>query len=75
MSINILIVDDEENARLNIGEFLTGKGYEVIGAATLAEARDKLNKGEGDIVLLDVVLPDGYGPTLLMRILKWLLMP
>jgi two-component system response regulator AtoC len=65
MSINILIVDDEENARLNIGEFLTGKGYEVIGAATLAEARDKLNKGEGDIVLLDVVLPDGYGPTLL----------
>jgi two-component system response regulator AtoC len=58
-------VDDEENARLNIGEFLTGKGYEVIGAATLAEARDKLNKGEGDIVLLDVVLPDGYGPTLL----------
>jgi DNA-binding NtrC family response regulator len=75
MSINILIVDDEENARLNIGEFLTGKGYEVIGAATLAEARDKLNKGEGDIVLLDVVLPDGYGPTLLMQILKWLLMP
>ena len=39
MSFTILIVDDEENARHNIGSFLTSKGYEVVGAATLGEAR------------------------------------
>lgn len=65
MSATILIVDDEENARLNIGSFLTGRGYEIAGVATLAEARECINRGNADIVLLDVQLPDGYGPILL----------
>lgn len=65
MSITVLIVDDEENARKFIGDFLTGKGYEVIGAGTLAEARSCLQRGDGDVILLDVQLPDGYGPNLL----------
>lgn len=65
MSATILIVDDEENARLNIGTFLSGRGYEIQTAATLAEARDNLRLGNADIILLDVQLPDGYGPSLL----------
>ena len=67
MSATVLVVDDEANARLIINDFLTQKGYEVIGAATLAEARACLQKGNADIVLLDVQLPDGYGPTLLQE--------
>lgn len=65
MSISVLIVDDEENARRNIGEFLIAQGYDVIDVATLTEATDCLQRGDGDIVLLDVQLPDGYGPNLL----------
>jgi len=65
MSFTILIVDDEENARRNYTDFLEAKGYEVMGAATLGEARKILPSGEVDIVLLDVNLPDGYGPNLL----------
>jgi two-component system response regulator AtoC len=65
MANTVLIVDDEEHAVENIGEFLTSKGYEVIGAATLTEARNCLQRGDGDVVLLDVQLPDGYGPNLL----------
>lgn len=65
MSATILVVDDEEHARLIISEFLTPKGYEVIGVPTLAEARACLQRGGADIVLLDVQLPDGYGPKLL----------
>ncbi len=65
MAITVLIVDDEENARQFIGEFLLSKGYEVIGAATLGEARTCLQRGAGDVILLDVSLPDGYGPNLL----------
>jgi two-component system, NtrC family, response regulator AtoC len=67
MSFTILIVDDEENARVNIGTFLTGRGYEVIGASTLEEAREHLKRGDTDIILLDVELPDGYGTTLLVE--------
>ena len=40
MTATILIVDDEVNARLNIGGFLTTRGYEVLEAASLAEARE-----------------------------------
>jgi len=65
MGITVLIVDDEENARRFISDYLTTKGYEVLGAATLAEAKNCLNRGDGDVVLLDVQLPDGYGPNLL----------
>jgi DNA-binding NtrC family response regulator len=65
MSFTVLIVDDEDNARLNIGSFLTARGYEVVGAATLKEARAFVQRGDADIILLDVQLPDGYGPTLL----------
>jgi len=65
MSITVLIVDDEENTRKIIEEFLTSLGYEVIGAATLQDARTSIKRGDGDVVLLDVSLPDGYGPSLL----------
>ena len=65
MSLTVLIVDDEENARLNIASFLTGRGYEILQAATLGEARDQVLSGSADIVLLDARLPDGYGPVLL----------
>ena len=65
MSLTILIVDDEENARHNIGSFLETRGYEVVGVATLSQARESIRRGNADIILLDVELPDGYGPTLL----------
>jgi DNA-binding response OmpR family regulator len=65
MSLSIMIVDDEEHARVNIGDFLKSKGYEVIGAASLEQARSHLKKNDADIILLDVRLPDGYGPDLL----------
>ncbi len=68
MAATILIVDDEENARHNIAAFLGGRGYEVIGVGTLGEARACLRQAKADIVLLDVQLPDGYGPNLLDEI-------
>ncbi len=65
MSAKILIVDDEEHFRDNIGSFLKNKGYEVEGVDTLAKAREALEQANADIILLDVQLPDGYGPNLL----------
>ena len=65
MTATILIVDDEENALRNISAFLEPKGFEIITATTLAQARASLQRGEPDIILLDVQLPDGYGPDLL----------
>jgi len=65
MAATILVVDDEANARENIGAYLNKRGYEILSAATLAEARAIVGQGRADIILLDVQLPDGYGPDLL----------
>jgi two-component system, NtrC family, response regulator AtoC len=65
MSATILVVDDEENARRMLDSFLTSQGYEVLLAPTLADARTHLVNSSADIILLDVKLPDGYGPSLL----------
>jgi len=51
MSLSVLIVDDEENARQFLGELLATKSYNVIGVGTLGEAREHLMKGDADIVL------------------------
>ena len=65
MSMTVLIVDDEKNARKNLSDFLEPQGYEVIEAETLKEAYEQLDQGNADIVLLDVKLPDGVGTSLL----------
>lgn len=65
MSLSVLIVDDEKNARENIAAFLKKKDYEVLEAANLKEAKKAIASGSADIVLLDVQLPDGLGTTLL----------
>jgi DNA-binding NtrC family response regulator len=65
MSLTILIVEDEDNARHHISKFLIGKGYTTIEAPTIKDAKINLNQGNADIVLLDAQLPDGFGPTLL----------
>jgi two-component system response regulator RegX3 len=57
----ILIVEDEESYQdaLNVG--LSVEGFVVVGATNIAEARVLLASAKPDLVLLDVLLPDGSG--------------
>ena len=57
----ILVVEDEPGyvEALTLG--LTVEGFEVLGAGTLARAREVLREVDCDLVLLDVMLPDGSG--------------
>lgn len=68
MGLTILLIEDEDNARMNISESLISSGYFVIGVGTLAEGREKIERGEADVVIVDVMLPDGYGPNILLEI-------
>ena len=68
MSSTVLIVDDEETARSFVHGALSDAGYEAIEAGDLAAARQAIKTGAADIVLLDVVLPDGSGLSLLEQI-------
>jgi len=68
MSATVLVVDDEQTARNFVGGALGDAGFEAIEAGDLAQARQAIATGAADIVLLDVVLPDGSGLSLLQQI-------
>lgn len=57
----VLVVEDDEAARLTTSITLERAGYSVMEAADCAGARLKFNERRPDIVLLDVLLPDGDG--------------
>ena len=65
MSATVLVVDDEETARSFVCGALSDAGYEAIEAGDLAEAHAAVETGAADIILLDVMLPDGSGLSLL----------
>lgn len=60
----LLVVDDEFLIRWSLRNRLVAAGYIIVEAATAAEARTAFARGV-DLVLLDVLLPDGNGMDLL----------
>lgn len=70
MSKTILFVDDEDTVRTFVSRTLRRDGYEVLEADTLAAARRQLSDHWIDMILLDRMLPDGEGLTLLRELQK-----
>lgn len=70
-NFSILIVDDETNLLENLYNFLKDKGFKkVYTAKNLKESRFKLENFKIDLVVLDLMLPDGSGFDLLKEIRK-----
>lgn len=65
MAHRILIVDDEPALQHLVGEILTQAGYETDAALSCAQALERVRMAAPDAVLLDVMLPDGDGFSLL----------
>ncbi len=57
----VLVVEDEESYQDALSVGLTVEGFVVLAAKTLAEARHLVESSHPDLVLLDVMLPDGSG--------------
>lgn len=57
----ILIVDDDPEIRSLLARYLAGQGFRVLGAANRRECEAQLAVAEPDLIVLDVMLPDGSG--------------
>ena len=64
----ILVVDDEDEVRQLVAEFLEAKGYSVITAATGFEALTAVKHYRPDLVLMDVMMPTMDGLTACQKI-------
>ena len=65
---HILVVDDEAAILSTLKKALSLEGYAVDVAGGVGVAEERLRRGNYDVVLLDVALPDGDGVELLERL-------
>lgn len=68
--IKILFVEDDLPLALGIEYTLKQEGFDVIHAKNLEEAREKYKSLDFNIILLDVMLPDGSGYDFCRKIRK-----
>ena len=66
----LLVVDDEANIRLLYTMVLADEGYEVVTAAGIAEAEEKLRERTFDLTVLDIKLKNENGIDLLKKLVK-----
>ncbi len=64
----VLIVDDEERFRSTMRKILTAEGLEASTCGSATKALDELTKGQYDIVILDVRMPEMTGVEALPKI-------
>lgn len=65
MKARVLIVDDSATVRADMRGVLSAAGFGTTLCESLAAARKALSEGEFDLLILDMVLPDGEGVELL----------
>ncbi|MDQ0594212.1 DNA-binding response OmpR family regulator [Chryseobacterium ginsenosidimutans] len=68
--MKILIIEDEPELAKSIAEYLSEEKYLCEFAFTFAEAMDKIETFQYDCIILDIMLPDGNGLTILEELKK-----
>ena len=68
MSVNILVIEDEPDIRRNLEYNLGREGFNASSVGTLDKAYKKLKSKKFDLILLDLMLPDGSGLDLCKKI-------
>ena len=64
MTSRVLIIEDEPDIRKTIDYNLSKESYEVIQASSIEEGENALASNKIDVIILDLMLPDGSGLTL-----------
>lgn len=68
MTARILVVEDNPLNLELVRDILEYRGHQIESAATVSEARQRLDASRPDLVLLDVQIPGGGGEALLREI-------
>lgn len=61
MNEKIFLLEDDAYLRDGLSEMLSGQGYAVTATETISQARGIIASGVFDLIILDVMLPDGSG--------------
>ena len=64
----ILSVDDDDNLQRVVTHYLEEDGYKLISAGNVKAALEKIAISPFDVILLDLILPDGEGMALIPQL-------
>ncbi len=64
MPSNVLVIEDEPDIRKTIDYNLSKESFKVFQAASIEEGEKALASNKIDLIILDLMLPDGSGLTL-----------
>ena len=64
----ILSVDDDDNLQKVVTHYLEEDGYKLVSAGNVKDALEKTGSTPFDVILLDLVLPDGEGMALIPQL-------
>jgi len=67
---SIMIVDDEPDILIVLGEFLSKEGFKVLTAKDGRQAIEKIKEHKVDLVLLDMAMPNMNGIETLRELKK-----
>ncbi|HWA17549.1 MAG TPA: nitrogen regulation protein NR(I) [Devosia sp.] len=70
MSHTVLLADDDAAIRMVLNQALTRAGYEVRPTGNLSTMWNWASRGEGDLLITDVALPDGNAFDIMPKIKK-----
>jgi DNA-binding NtrC family response regulator len=68
MKKHILIVDDEEDIRSLLGEFLGSSGYTISAVPSLAAALESIRKQPPSLIISDLQLEDADGLEMIAKL-------
>lgn len=68
--LSILVVDDERDIRLLVQQWLIAAGHAVVAVGSGSEGSQAMKQGHFDLVITDVLMPDGDGVDLITEIKK-----
>lgn len=68
--LSILVADDEESIRVVLSQLLTKAGHAVTLVTNAREAAEHLRRKTFDLVITDVLMPDGDGVDLIADVKK-----
>jgi two-component system, OmpR family, KDP operon response regulator KdpE len=71
----VLVVDDEPQILRGLRVILRNEGYDVETSGTKEEALDALSVRPPDVMLLDLLLPDGTGVEVCEDVRRWSNLP
>jgi two-component system nitrogen regulation response regulator GlnG len=70
MTATIIVADDDAAIRTVVRQALRRAGHEVLLTDTVSGLIDLVGKGRGEVVVTDVILPDGNGLDTIPRLLS-----